>query len=285
MCRGKNQRPPHGKRCPCHSDPVKRKAATIRQRISRYSRGCESAELAGDEATANHKMHLFEAALNDLAQHDEWVQRRTKPPTRAAEFTIASTAEWSDRQLAAEYHRRRTDPQAQEAILAVMEHRDEQDELARQRAERTRQQAERACRLARKEAEAAQQAWSKAQPFDPPPVDPLHNPARRRGRQLSKDEQVREEYTYALEAKYLEAEEVCNGAMLNRRGIAAGVDPYTLFSGTARRAKAYGSDELLAYFREHGRLTYGSFRYARLGWESDYQAAASAKREDYGHVA
>lgn len=276
MCRSRSERS-GGKRCPCHSDPYKVKGSRIRQLMSRYARQADAAEAVGNEEALTHSLGLFQDQCDRLAEHEGAVRtRRPKPPTRAVEFTPESTAHLSDEELVNQLHSLDTDPEAIDAVLAVLEHRDQ----ARDRA-RAEDEARRAA--------AAQRTWSAAADNDAwgvtAPTDPLNNPARRPARGLTKEQQTQEEYACALHAKFLAAEEATNGNMVNARGRALGIDPYTLFSGPSRRAIAYGSDELLSFFRDNGRLTYRSYRYARLGWESDSKAARAAQLEDFGHVA
>lgn len=70
---------------------------------------------------------------------------------------------------------------------------------------------------------------------------------RRRGRVLER--QAENDRVFA------EAETATVGYMLNRRGVEAGVDPKTLFSGTTAaadaRRKKYASEELLDYFERN----------------------------------
>jgi len=60
-------------------------------------------------------------------------------------------------------------------------------------------------------------------------------------------------------AEYLKAEQACNGRLLNRRGIDAGVDSLDLFMGNEIRAHAYASEELLEWWRSHPRPVYEAF--------------------------
>lgn len=60
-------------------------------------------------------------------------------------------------------------------------------------------------------------------------------------------------------AAYAAAEEVTRGRLLNRRGVAAGVDPYSLFMGNASRANAYASEELREHWARHPRPVYERF--------------------------
>ncbi|MCM2420299.1 phage minor capsid protein [Streptomyces sp. RKAG293] len=55
------------------------------------------------------------------------------------------------------------------------------------------------------------------------------------------------------------AEDATRGYLLNRRGTAAGIDPAALFTGPARIAYAYASDELKAFWRLNPRKTQAQF--------------------------
>ena len=55
---------------------------------------------------------------------------------------------------------------------------------------------------------------------------------------------VNAEWFLSAHAQYLHAEDVCRGNLLSREGIAAGTDPWTLWSGPASRAQKYASEEL-----------------------------------------
>jgi hypothetical protein len=61
-------------------------------------------------------------------------------------------------------------------------------------------------------------------------------------------------------AQYLAADAACNGYLLNRDGLAAGIDPWSLWSGSARRAERYASDELRNFWDANPRLTVTQFR-------------------------
>lgn len=80
---------------------------------------------------------------------------------------------------------------------------------------------------------------------------------------------VRQEYQAHLEAQVAAAVDECNGALLNARGKAAGIDPFTLFKGPGVRAAAYASEELLDFWQRHTRLTWTAFERAAYTWASD----------------
>ncbi|MGV9662587.1 phage minor capsid protein [Nocardia niigatensis] len=59
---------------------------------------------------------------------------------------------------------------------------------------------------------------------------------------------------------WLAAEEATNGYMLSKAGQAAGVDPRSLWFGNERTAEKYASEELRAYWDQHGRPTLDEFK-------------------------
>lgn len=71
--------------------------------------------------------------------------------------------------------------------------------------------------------------------------------------------EMRAEFELQREAAYERAETECNGKLLNARGRRAGVDPYSLFIGSAVRAYAYASEELVDHWVRHPRLTVAQF--------------------------
>lgn len=71
--------------------------------------------------------------------------------------------------------------------------------------------------------------------------------------------QARALYDEWVYTQWLQAEEECRGVLLNRRGEAAGIDPVSLFSGPARSAYAYASEELKRWWGAHPRKTQQQF--------------------------
>lgn len=71
--------------------------------------------------------------------------------------------------------------------------------------------------------------------------------------------ETRAEFEVVREAAYSRAVEATNGALLNRRGIEAGIDTYSLFIGSNIRAYAYASRELVDHWAEYPRITYDQF--------------------------
>ena len=66
----------------------------------------------------------------------------------------------------------------------------------------------------------------------------------------------------AMHAQYLMADEACAGNLLSRKGKAAGVSEWSLWTGPEHVARAYASEELRAWWDENGRLTITEWRNA-----------------------
>jgi len=77
---------------------------------------------------------------------------------------------------------------------------------------------------------------------------------------------VRGEYQLHLEAQVAAAVDDCNGVLLNARGKAARIDPFTLFKGPGVRAAAYASEELVEFWQRHPRVTWERFERASYTW-------------------
>lgn len=75
--------------------------------------------------------------------------------------------------------------------------------------------------------------------------------------------ECRAEFGIYLEAMYQAAEIDCNAVLLNRRGEAKGIDPFSLFYGPRTRVDAYASEELRNWFDRYGRTTYQQ-------WEAEW---------------
>ncbi|UQN30502.1 hypothetical protein [Brachybacterium kimchii] len=70
---------------------------------------------------------------------------------------------------------------------------------------------------------------------------------------------MREEFELHRHASYQRAYRDLNGELLNDRGRAAHVDPYSLFMGNGARAYCYASEELRDWWEDHDRPTVESF--------------------------
>ncbi|MHC9046734.1 hypothetical protein ACYX8G_19280 [Microbacterium saperdae] len=78
--------------------------------------------------------------------------------------------------------------------------------------------------------------------------------------------ECRAEYDETLYTQYAAAEEATRGAMLNARGRAKGIDPFSLFKGPEVRALAYASEELVEHWAAHPRVTFAKFE---KQWQSN----------------
>jgi hypothetical protein len=246
----------------------------IRQRLGRYDRAARRANEAQDWDALARYVDLLD---RDVAAYEEVTAAAAPPvglpPSRAGEFTPAASVDLSDDQLAAALAELDDDPQAQEQILDTLDWRERMElerdaEIAAHAQEQERRRRER------------EAAWEAAVED----ASPLTNPARRASRRLSAEQACREEYDAHTYTRYLDAETECRGQLLNREGRARGVDPLSLFSGPAVRARKYASEELRAWWAGHGRITYTEWRFQWLGRESDRSAARTARLQSFGEA-
>lgn len=78
-----------------------------------------------------------------------------------------------------------------------------------------------------------------------------------------------DEYTYE---RYMAAEDATRGHLLNARGRALKVDPWSLLSGNAKRVNAYGSEELLGFLASTGgHMSFARYKAIQSG--RDYEEA------------
>lgn len=92
---------------------------------------------------------------------------------------------------------------------------------------------------------------------------------------------AREMYTEYVYRQYLDAEDACRGYLLNKKAIADGIDPASLFSGPARIAHARASDELREWWTKHGRLTQAEFIEKATGQRQRWADGARKNESDH----
>jgi len=85
------------------------------------------------------------------------------------------------------------------------------------------------------------------------------NRAARQDRARRRRETAEQEYRDEVYRQWLAAEAQTRGVMLNRRGVAAGINERSLFTGPESRVKAYASPELIGWFEAHPRPTRASY--------------------------
>jgi hypothetical protein len=79
-------------------------------------------------------------------------------------------------------------------------------------------------------------------------------------RARAKRQALRSDYDLYVHAAWLKAEADCNGYLLSRAGLAAGIDPAELWSMNTARAMRLASEELIEWWGLHGRWTYTTFK-------------------------
>lgn len=84
--------------------------------------------------------------------------------------------------------------------------------------------------------------------------------------------EMRAEFELTLEAAYAKAEGSTNACMLNARGWAEGIDPYSLLTGPYVRVQAFGSPELIEHFGNVGRPSLERFE---REWLESYMTGAA----------
>ena len=82
---------------------------------------------------------------------------------------------------------------------------------------------------------------------------------------------VRAEFEDMRLAAYERAAEACRGTMLNARGKAAGIDSLSLFMGSAARAYAYASEELVEHWQTYPRPVFEEYEreQAEVGFSAE----------------
>jgi SPP1 gp7 family putative phage head morphogenesis protein len=101
---------------------------------------------------------------------------------------------------------------------------------------------------------------------------------RRKGE--TREQATRRMYAETTYLAMLQAEERTRGNLLSKAGVAAGIEPASLFSGQRARARKYASEELKRFWSEvTPRQTYSEFRAALIG---DSRARARAQESKLG---
>ncbi|MFI8776551.1 hypothetical protein ACIGH6_05605 [Brachybacterium paraconglomeratum] len=70
---------------------------------------------------------------------------------------------------------------------------------------------------------------------------------------------MRADFEHYRHSRFVRAHIELRGELLNATGRTAHIDPGTLFLGPRSRVDRYASEELKAWFTEHGRLTVEEF--------------------------
>ncbi|GHE31457.1 hypothetical protein GCM10017673_37740 [Streptosporangium violaceochromogenes] len=100
-----------------------------------------------------------------------------------------------------------------------------------------------------------------------------------------REDTVRRMYRQWVHEQWLAAEQATRGYLLNRAGIAAGIDPQSLWGGNRARAGKYASEELKRWWAEQpngGRMTYAEWRAQWLGDQADRRQARERRQSTSG---
>lgn len=85
--------------------------------------------------------------------------------------------------------------------------------------------------------------------------------------------QMREDFELYRHALFTRAHDELRGELLNARGRAERIDPYSLFMGPAVRAECYASEELRRWWERNDRPTVAQFEAA---WWAGHAPVAGA---------
>ncbi|MER6830800.1 hypothetical protein ABT352_32740 [Streptosporangium sp. NPDC000563] len=87
-----------------------------------------------------------------------------------------------------------------------------------------------------------------------------------------REDTLRRMHRQWVHEQWLAAEEATRGYLLNRAGVAANIDPKSLWGGNSSRAGKYASEELKRWWAEQpngGRMTYAEWRAQWIGDQAD----------------
>jgi hypothetical protein len=111
---------------------------------------------------------------------------------------------------------------------------------------------------------------------------PKTNPAKMKARNLSRDEQVAEQFDAYVATQYAHALDYTAGNFFNAKHLAEaqgrGITSETIFLVPAKTAKKFASEELIAFWEENGRHSFTSYRYQMFSMPADRGAAESVRR-------
>lgn len=258
MCRSTSE---GGRRCPC-VEPSARQVEYALTSVKRLEKRLEVLEDTGaSDDTFNQAAARYEAAVNRLVERER-TRAETKSaygppaPSQAGDFTPETVADMDDdTYLQTQRMVWGHDPKASYSLALADSGASLEDD-------------------------PDDEEWNN----DPPEEEPSeYDEIGAMAGNLTREEYAREQWECYVMQSYLDAEEKTGGALLNSQGRDAGIDVFTLFSGSAERASRYASDELKAYWQEHGRHTAASHRYTLLKRPSDrgaYEFATTQARFD-----
>ncbi|MEU5847447.1 phage minor capsid protein [Saccharopolyspora shandongensis] len=265
------------------------------------------AEVAEQVAEGTAEQARLDAVATEQAQRREQERLAAEQAEREAAEAEAREAEareaealpdfteFSDEQLDAGIGDYAEDPEALDALLAEMDRRQAEHDAADERRERQRQQRQQR----REEQQRAQ--WERFEQLLAEGWDEQDAEAEATGRSVEAirrrdaitrlrgegysgrgfDELARASFRDQVYAAYIAAEAATNGYLLSNEAEAAGIEPLSLFTGPAARARRWASDELLEWWDENGRLTFEEWVAELLG---DSRRARDARYRSGGET-
>jgi minor capsid protein 2 len=240
-------------------------------------------ELAGQVAEGTAEQARLDAVTAEQARRRE--QERLAAEKAERDRYAAELRELSDADLETRFAEVADDETLLDLVLAEMDRRQAEEQLAAERRERDQQRREQQ----RQEREKTQwqrfeeltgQGWSEedavAEAFGISVEQQRRDRAIARLRELGYtgrglDELARKAFRDHVYEQYIAAEDATRGHMLTPQGQAAGIDPHDLFTGPASRARKWASDELKEWWDEHGRITYDGWVARLLGDDPGFQ--------------
>jgi len=84
---------------------------------------------------------------------------------------------------------------------------------------------------------------------------------------------MRLDYEGYLQWTYVAAVEETAGVLVNKDGIAKGIDGYDLFSGNRAYAMKYASEELIEFWKTHPRITQAEYEAQWITGENAWNEA------------
>lgn len=97
----------------------------------------------------------------------------------------------------------------------------------------------------------------------------------------TRQQAVRRSYEEHVHMQLIQAEQATRGHLLNPSGRNAHIDPMSLFSGPAARARKWASEDLLRFWQDNPRVTFDDFK-TRASVAGRKKAATRGNGRDFG---
>lgn len=223
-------------------------------------------------SNSRHRIvNIEEREVDGVTYH--WVTAELEPPTAAVptaakgrDFSLTALTVHTEDELMDMVTEYADDPDALDAIFAAIDHKAEMDLPPA---------------VVLPEVPENVNIWGDASAY----LDDVPNPAKRKVRKLTRDEQVAEEFDAYVSTQYARALEDTAGNFISRKMEAEakrrGITSETLFTGPVATAKKFASEELIAFWEANGRHTFTSYRYHMFHMPADAKAAEVVRRAGF----